>query len=259
MKYWKTFVLLAILGLLLSVNAKSEVIELTKDNHVTFFGPVNEDTVTKAQLEIAKLSIKKNQLEVIYLVIDSPGGSVHDGSVFIDFVNALPQKVRPICLYCASMGYMMFQLMDERLVIPSSVLMSHRVSVSGVSGQVPGEAHTRLDNVLRNSHRLNEAISKRVGLSREEYENLIYDELWLNGVEAVSKNHADKVVQVRCHKDLINGTLAREIPTMFGSVSTIMSACPLISGVMKIDNSQQFKDFDKVLREIKHYNRRLGK
>jgi ATP-dependent protease ClpP protease subunit len=125
MKFWKSVLVLFTIGLLLSFSRMSQTatddsVVLTNTNHVLFSGPVSDNSVSKAQIELALLSSKLDEDDVIYLVIDSPGGSVPAGNRFVDFANSLPQKIKPICLFCASMGYHMFQSFDERLVYSSS-------------------------------------------------------------------------------------------------------------------------------------------
>lgn len=260
MNLWKTTIVLFVIGLLLSFSkmAKSETVTLTKDNHVFFSGKVDDASVAKAQIELADLSTDKSKHEVIYLVIDSPGGSVPAGNRLIDFANSLPQKIKPICLFCASMGYHMFQNLDERLVYSSSELMSHRVSIGGLGGQVPGEAVTRLNMIISTSNQMDQKVAKRIGVSVKDYQKLIYDELWLSGDEAVRINHADKVVKIKCSNDLIKSTTKQSFNTMFGSISAEFSKCPLISGPIELDLARAtFRNKDEAQVELLRIKRRI--
>lgn len=238
MKIATTLGVLVLLGVSLltlgaRANSRNEIV-LNSENSVVFSGPVTPASVAKNQKRLAEVSNNLDSDDVIYLVIDSPGGSVLSGLEFITFAKALPQKVKPICLYCASMGYQIFQALDERLVLPSSSLMSHRASLSGIGGQIPGEIDTRLNSIRRILDELDKGTAARVGMTFEEYRKAIYDELYLWGKEAVEQKHADRMPSIRCDKKLTNGTREELIPTFFGAVKVVFSNCPLISGPLSV-------------------------
>lgn len=262
MKNWKTFLILLVIGLLVSFatmsNSKSEeIITLTPYNHVLFVGEVNDTSVSAAQVELAKISANMNDNGIIYLVIDSPGGSVTAGNRFIDFASSLPQKIKTICLFCASMGYHMFQSLDERLVYDSSELMSHRVRIGGLAGQVPGEAVSRLNDIIATSNRMDEKVAKRIGISLKEYQKSIYDELWLSGYDAVKLRHADRVAKIRCSEELATGTTVIPVKTLFGAADVTISRCPLISGILNIElkRGHNFRSVQEAMSEVKRVKR----
>lgn len=205
---------------------------LTPNNHVTLSGPVNDTSVAEVQIALGKLAVTNPTGSIVYLVLDTPGGSVIAGNQLADFAKALPVKIKPICVFCASMGYHLFQSFDERLVQSSSILMSHRVSLSGVEGQIPGELISRVNFYAAMSQEMDKAVAKRVGLTPEAYMGLIYDELWLTGAKAVATNHADRIADIYCSSELLKGTKNETVNTFFGPVEVTMSKCPLITGIL---------------------------
>lgn len=254
--------ILATLGILLCIplltafGGSDSSITLTENNHVVFAGEVNDTSVAKAQLEMGRISSRLSTNDVIYLVIDSPGGSVSAGNLFIDFAKSLPQKVKPICIFCASMGYHMFQSFDERLVYSSSMLMSHRVSIGGLSGQVPGEALSRLQNIINTSNEMDAKVAKRIGVSLTDYQKSIYDELWLSGDAAVKTRHADRVAKIKCSNDLMTETKVQNVRTIFGPVDVTTSACPLINGILELKfKRENFRSVNEAAREVKRVKR----
>lgn len=262
MKIWKTFLVFFVIGLLLSFSKMSHTktdrpVVLDVDNHVVFSGVVTDDSVSQAQIELIKISSQLDDDDTIYLVIDSPGGSVTAGNRFIDFANSLPQKIKPICLFCASMGYHMFQSFDERLVYESSELMSHRVRIGGLAGQVPGEAVSRLNDIIATSQRMDEKVAKRIGINVKDYQKLIYDELWLSGYDAVKMRHADRVAKIKCSKELTKKTKSQSIKTIFGTVELKTSACPLISGALEVEMEEghKFRSVEEAVTEAKKVKR----
>jgi ATP-dependent protease ClpP protease subunit len=238
----KSNLILILLGVLICAKASAfftpSAITLTKDNHIVFSGPVDDESVAKAEVELGQLSSKLPKSAVIYLVIDSPGGSVTAGNSFIDFARALPQTIRPICIFCASMGYHMFQSFDQRIVQNSSSLMSHRARLGGLSGQVPGELETRLKSIKDILDEMDANVAKRVGTSVEAYRKLIHDELWLSGAQAIKLKHADALLKVGCSPDLMAGTKEQKVVTLFGPVDVTLSTCPLINGILKFKFSR---------------------
>jgi ATP-dependent protease ClpP protease subunit len=264
MKHWKTVLLLIVFGLLLSFSrmshtASDNTIVLTQNNHVLFSGKVDDESVARAQIELLALSAKLSTNDVIYLVIDSPGGSVPAGNRFIDFANSIPQKIKPICLFCASMGYHLFQSFEERLVYSSSELMSHRVRIGGLGGQVPGEAITRLKDIIETSNRMDRMVANRIGISVEAYQKLIYDELWLDGDSAVKLNHADRIAKIRCDKYLAKETREQTFKTFFGPVTATFSNCPLISGPLEIKFSREhFRNEEEAKKAVRNVNRTIA-
>lgn len=259
MKKTCSILFIVALGIFLSTTLFSKndsTITLTEDNHIVFSGPVNDMSVAQAQVKLGQLSKNLGKKDVIYLVIDSPGGSVTAGNLFIDFAKSLPQKIKPICIFCASMGYHMFQSFDERLVYSSSMLMSHRAKLGGMSGQVPGELESRLNSIKDVLTQMDTAVAQRVGLSLEEYQKLIYDELWLNGTSAVKTKHADRIAKIKCDNDLLIGTKSETYNTMFGPVEVTTSNCPLVNGILDVKfNAQQFRSSKEATNYVKMIKR----
>lgn len=255
-------VVLAILGILLSTtlmskpSQSSDIIVLNESNHVLFSGVVDDKSVAEAQIKLGKISKQLGNNETIYLVLDTPGGSITAGNLFIDFAKSLPQKIKPICIFCASMGYHMFQSFDERLVYSGSTLMSHRARLGGLSGQVPGELNSRLFAIMTELDQMDTVASKRVGLSLADYKKLIHDELWLSGTSAVKTKHADRIAKIKCDESIIDQTRTEvvTIPMLGLTAELLFSKCPIISGMLSYRFDKQKltqKETLEVLAEIK--------
>lgn len=237
MKFIITSIILAVLvtaGVVHSRPESSNSVIITAENHVVFSGPVDQASVAKAQMQMSEISSKLDKNDVIYLILDTPGGSIMAGNQFIDFAKSLPQKVKPLSLFAASMGYQMSQAFDERLVLPSSQLMSHRASLSGMSGQFPGELNSRLQNISNILDEMDSNVARRIGISLEQYRQEIYNELWLTGSEAVKRHHADRLVKASCASDLLTETRSEQFNTIFGVIHAEFSKCPLITGPLSL-------------------------
>lgn len=240
--------------------AKPVEILLTERNSVIFNQAFTSDYVAKKQLEV----ISKNNLiprkDPIYIVLDTPGGSVTAGLAFIDTVRSLKRPVHTITIFAASMGYQVVQELGTRFITPSGTLMSHRGAVSGMSGQIPGELNSRLGFIMRLLDEMNYRAAHRVKMSVAEYKEAIINELWTSGHHAVSTKHADAVADVKCDKKLAEGTNTQEFITIFGNLKVVYSNCPLISGPISFQFSREFKPETKlkVMKDIQANSRKVN-
>lgn len=212
----------------------ADVLVLKDRNTVIFRGVVTPQKVAEIQIQLMVRAEGLAKDEVIYLVLDTPGGDIESGNQLIDTVRALPQKVKTVTVFAASMGFQFVQNMDERLILPSGVLMSHRARM-GIQGEVPGELLTRLNFFMNIIHALDVQAANRMGMSTEKYKELIRDEYWVNGQRAVKDRAADRLVVARCDKSL-SGTTKEFLGEIFGfKVFGQMSRCPLITGILGVE------------------------
>lgn len=207
--------------------SKKQTIILGKRNTLVFRGVVTQLSVAKLQNAALEMSSHLSPNEPIYLVMDTPGGDVIAGNILIDTLKAIPNKVHTITLFAASMGFHIVENLDDRLILDSGTLMSHRMSIDGVGGQVPGEAVTRLNQAVRLAERMDQDIAKRMGISVETYRNMIQNELWLDGQDAVDQNTADRTVYAMCGEDL-RGSHEEQVQILIFNLMLTWSDCPLI-------------------------------
>lgn len=240
--------------------AKSAEIILTERNSVVFNQAFTSEYVARKQLEI----FSKNNLiprnDPLYLVMDTPGGSVTAGLSFIDSLRSLKRPIHTITIFAASMGYQVVQELGLRIITPSGTLMSHRGAVSGMSGQIPGELNSRLGFIMGLLDRMNVKAANRVGMSVEAYKNAIINELWTFGHQAVATKHADVVADVKCDSKLAAQTYTETVLTIFGGITIVYSKCPVISGPIGYSFSKDFKNEHKavVLKKIKDGFRKVN-
>jgi len=245
-------------GLIETAPQDIEVIELSKKNMVVMDAEFSDESVTRVMQELQKLSNSNAKDATLYLVLNSPGGSVTSGQLLISFARALPQKVKTITIFAASMAFQTVQSLDERLILETGTLMSHRAKF-GVQGQGPGEIFSRLNYIMSMVDALDANAAHRMGMSFDDYRNLIHDEYWVFGQKGVSDKAADRTVLAKCAKEL-NGTRTTTIETMFGAVEIELSECPLMPGILgaKMKNGAAENE-DKALNYVKEmYTDRAG-
>lgn len=231
---------------------KLPVLVLSPENTLTFNEVVTDKSVAELQVKLQEMSNKLAKDKEIILVLYTPGGSVDAGMQLIDSLQAVPQKVKTLTLFAASMGFQFVQNMDERMITPSGVLMSHR-AYGGMEGEIGGEFDVRLNSVKRQILYMDTIASRRMKMSVEDYRTLIRDEYWVHGFESVEDRAADKLVLARCSEKM-SGKEEKEFPTLFGTFKVTFSKCPLITGPLEVklegiaeERQNEVRDFTTLL------------
>lgn len=96
-----------------------------------FYTPVMAATVTKAMYELDSISRRRPE-QPITIVFNSPGGVVTDGFTLYDFLRELSARGHTVTTKCmgaaASMGAILMQAGDERVMSPNAFMMVHEIS-----------------------------------------------------------------------------------------------------------------------------------
>lgn len=237
-------VLLMTMGSL--ANAKN--IELTPSNSITLRNEINDNTISKLQEELAmKVVARGMKTYTIYLVLDSPGGSIDSGLNFIEFAKTVP-NLETVTLFAASMASAIVEaLPGKRNIVESGVLMFHRAR-GGVQGQFEnGELESRLDMSKKTVRIMEQKNADRMSLSLDVYKSKVVNELWILGNEAVKDKAADEVVSISCSAALVTSRSVETFEAFMGMTFDVMfSSCPLIkAGKVIMDKDEalynQFK------------------
>jgi len=218
--------------------AFSKPILLTLKNSVVLDSQVTQKSVDKAAQALLKLSNEAPLSEELFLVLDSPGGSVMAGLNFIQLIKSIPQRVSCIAMYAASMAHgILQQCTGDRYVTENGVIMIHRASGS-ISGQFnDGEMESRLAFWKQVVTNMEAKSAARQGISLEEYKKLAKDEYWCYGAQCVHDNVADIETNIKCSKKMVETTITKQKRFFFGTYKIEKSACPLIKSgkVTKVD------------------------
>lgn len=236
-------------------------VTLTPSNTVTMRGPIFDDLVRKTELKLAELAIKRGAANYpIYLVIDSPGGSIFSGLEFIEFTRSI-KNLHTITLFAASMASGIQQAIPgERLITETGVDMFHRAA-GGFQGQFEdGEVESQLAFVKSIVRSMEITSSKRIGISLLSYKAKVKDEWWMFGQQAVDAGVADALVVVNCSKELLEQHDITVVQTLFFSVRLDFSGCPMIRAgqpLTKEDAEQLSKNAKYLDHLTKRYFRML--
>lgn len=224
---------------------QQKTLVLESGNSIVFRGEVTSESVAQAQLELLKLDNTLEEGTPIYLVLDTPGGSVFDSMGLIEMVKGLNRPVHTVTISAASMGFHFVQAFNTRYITSTGKLMAHRASGGGgflSETRFDGEFESRVKFIKQNLDYLDETTSKRLGLSLETYKSLVVNELWYTGQEAVANKSADEVIILKCGKTL-QGEVSKTKNTFFGQTEIIFSKCPLIRVPIRIKSSKQLPNF----------------
>lgn len=203
-------------------------VTLSKQNMVLIRTEISNESVNKAMKDLYRINKERKDVKTpIYLVLDSPGGSIFAGLAFIRFAKHI-KNLHTITINAASMAHAIVQaLPGKRYILEDGILMAHRAK-GGFRGQFEnGEVESRLKIVKEVVRLMERKNAKRIGISLKDYKLKVINEWWSLGKIAIEENVADELVEVTCSNELIEETYTEEVRTFFGSGSVEYSKCPL--------------------------------
>lgn len=215
-------------------------ITLTKDNMLSMNDVFTPESVANLTKEVKELDSRTTSSDPIYLVINSPGGSIDAGLELIENLSNLRRPVHTLNLFSASMGFQTAQGLGERLITANGTLMSHKAR-GAFSGEFPGQLDARYGYYLKRITRLDQQAADRSKGKHtlESYRALIENEYWCDGQDCVTQGFADRVVKPSCDKSL-DGT-RRVVVDRFMfmglaiQIEAIFDNCPLNTNALKYD------------------------
>lgn len=167
------------------------VMSVPQEQIVILSGEVGDN----ASLIASQINQKARRGLPIWLLISSPGGSIMDGAIIANAIEASPVPVYTVCIdMCASMASMIHQYGTERLMFDRSILMFH-----DAAGQFQGYfPHIRslFNTVDRYVSRFNNYAAQRSGMTLAELELVEHTQLWVDAEDAIDRNMADKIVYI---------------------------------------------------------------
>ena len=153
---------------------------------------VNEATASKL---VRDIKTKGKGQKDLYLLINSPGGSVLDGALVLSAIEGSKARVHTVRIgMCASMAFVIHQYGYTRLALNRSILMAHPASGS-LSGSLE-EMQSLLGTISRFVDKMNADISKRAGLSLSAFKTLEVSQFWIDAEDAKKQGFVDMLVDI---------------------------------------------------------------
>ena len=171
---------------------------LLNDRIILLHDEVNHATASVVMAQLLYLEGQDPDKD-IYLYINSPGGSVHDGLAIYDTMQYIKCDVSTICMgMAASMGAFLLSAgaKGKRIALPNSEIMIHQplIAGGGLSGQVT-DIQIRANSLLRTKERLNRILCENTG---KDYETICRDterDNFMTAEEALAFGLVDRVLE----------------------------------------------------------------
>jgi ATP-dependent Clp protease, protease subunit len=170
-------------------------LDISKGNVVLLFDEVTTETVNAAIESIRKFN--QTSTKPIYLLLDSPGGSVIDGARLISTIQASKLPVNTVCLQiCASMAAMILEYGNERYAVDRSIIMFHPASIQAMVAGELDKVVSRFQFLQRYVNKMDRHVARRSKMTYEAFKAKSNQELWIDAEDALADNLIDKVVRV---------------------------------------------------------------
>lgn len=163
--------------------------------HYTFYARVEDESVQACMRTLTSWSARAPGASLT-VTFNSPGGSVHDGLALFDFLRHLRAEGHHLTTVAlgraASMGAVLLQAGDHRVVGANAFVMLHEVS-SGSSGKV-SELEESVELSKRLQKRLLVILSERSTMSMVSIQRRwARRDWWLDAEDAVQLGFADEL------------------------------------------------------------------
>jgi hypothetical protein len=207
----KSFFILIINFLLFNFSLSTEndykIITLTKNNFVAVNEEINNENVNKWIGNIT--NIKQN---IIYVYINSPGGSVDAGNLFINnlkYQQKMNKSIECIAQSAYSMAFHILQHCDRRYITETSKVMQHQISIGNIEGPLVNTMNY-LQMVANISYNMNLYSAMRLKITLDEYLLKVNNDWWLYGQDIINNNAADEIIYIGCNEELYSQSYIKE-------------------------------------------------
>lgn len=169
-------------------------VQVPDEQVIVLLGEIGENAANVVTEIVTKSANKKP----IWLLINSPGGSVLDGALIISAMEAAGVPVNTVCLQlCASMAAIIHQHGTKRYMLDRSLLMFHDAA-GGFQGDMR-HVQAQFDAVNLYVTKFNYYIAKRAGKDPLRWIQQVNHNLWIDGEDSVTQHFADSLVFVKVY------------------------------------------------------------
>lgn len=226
-----------------SKDNSSDTLVLNQGNLLVLNEEVSGDSVGALIVKAKDLDNKLNKSfgsdkTPLYLYLNTPGGSVESGLQLIEALKGLGRPVHTITSFAASMGFQIAENLDNRYILKSGILMSHRAAgqfQGSFGGTNPSQLDQRVHLWVQVTKEMDQITVSRTNGKQtlESYQKAYANELWMTGQESIEGGYADAIVKVKCDKSL-SGTTEHRTEFMGIPVSYELDNCPINTAPLNI-------------------------
>ena len=209
----------------------ADTVVVSSKNMLLLNQEVTGESVAEVINKAAELDSKLPKGKPLYLVLNTPGGSVQSGLELIEALKGLGRPINTVVMFAASMGFQICQNLDTRYILKNGILMSHRAAgeIQGqFGGPSPSQMESRYNFWLRRTVEMDEVTVARTKGKQtlKSYQEAYANELWVTGDQALAGGYADTVTKLRCDASL-NGVTTHETSFLGMPVYYDLSNCPI--------------------------------
>jgi ATP-dependent Clp protease, protease subunit len=170
------------------------------EDRILFLGPVTTAAAVALNMKLLYLEAQDPDRD-IFLFIDSPGGSVHDGLSIFDTMNFVSCDVWTLCMgMAASMGAFLLAggTKGKRIALPNSTVMIHQPLQGFGPGHLQAtEIQIAAKEIMRTRERLNRILAKATGQPFERVDGDTERDFWMTAEEALGYGLVDQIASDR--------------------------------------------------------------
>ena len=157
-------------------------------------GEITDQTSDAIISQILHLAAEAPDQEIT-LYIDSPGGSVSAGLAIYDVMQAVPCKIRTVCIgMAASMAAILFAAGNRREILPHGEIMVHDpLTCGGTSGSALA-VQSKSSRLMRMRRTLCGILAQHTGKSLQQIYRSTAKDTFFEADEAVQFGLADTII-----------------------------------------------------------------
>jgi ATP-dependent Clp protease protease subunit len=179
----------------IKVQSKNILKTTVPENRVVYLVKAVDFNSAREVTEQLKRLEKQDSHSPIYLLIDSPGGSVIDGATIIAQMQASKAPVNTVCTrLCASMAAMIHSYGAKRYSLDQALLMYHPASF-GTQGQLPNML-SLLKSLQRFIDKMNANIISRSKIGKDAFDKAVAYEIWIDSEDALEAGFIDGIINL---------------------------------------------------------------
>ena len=193
-------------------------VKVNPRNVIFFDVPVEATSVDEAVSILSTLSGD------IYLVLNSPGGSVIDGARLINYIKHSGKNINTVCdNFCASMAFQIFEVGKKRYMVDNAMLMAHPAS-GGAQGTIENMA-SMLNSFKKYIDRMDAETAARSGIEYSKFKAMVADNVWVDTSDALQMRLADDMIFL----ELEYPVMKQATPNFGNSIKNILNSKGLLT------------------------------
>lgn len=154
--------------------------------------PLSVDLIINDLIKFNEANAKE-----VYLILDTPGGSVIAGARLITAIEGSKAKVNCVVTgMAASMGFQILQHCNQRMGTPDSFIMSHPASVSIMYQGELDKLVSHFSFMQLYVEKLDRYAANQAKMDYNEYKLRASREMWIDTQDAIREGFMDKAVYV---------------------------------------------------------------